>query len=207
MSKSSFFQPDAKPRSVAVIQEIEGQTAAEVVIALRRHSGSYLHADLLFGFLFSVAALAVLVFSPVAFRAEAIPLDLAISFGLGALLCWEIEPLRRLLSGRKRMAENVARGARAAFHDLGVSRTSGRWGVLVYLSLYERRVEVLPDVGLDVSALGAEWNRAVERLEAAVQRQDFQAFLEAMKPLGPMLGKLHARREDDVNELPDEMDA
>ena len=54
--------------------------------------------------------------------------------------------------------------ARAAFVDQGISRTRGRTGILVFVSLFEREVEVVADVGVDPVLLGEDWTRAVAAL-------------------------------------------
>jgi putative membrane protein len=101
----------------------------------------------------------------------------------------------------------VRSAARAAFVDLGISRTSGRWGVLVYVSILERAAEVVPDLGVDLGMMGEEWTRAVKAIHVAAARLDFEAFKAAALALGPVLGKAHPHRDDDVNELPDEVSA
>jgi putative membrane protein len=100
---------------------------------------------------------------------------------------------------------NVDRAARAAFFDLGISRTSGRSGILVYVSLFERRCVVLTDIGLAPSLLEPGWAAAQSELALTVKRRDWAAFHRTLESLGPVLGRAYPRSEDDVNELPDEV--
>ena len=154
-----------------------------------------------------MAALAAMLLVSKSFRLWAVPLDLVVAFAVGAFVCSSSPSLRRLLTRPSRRREFVRGAAKAAFVDLGISRTSGRWGVLVFLSMLERDAEVVPDSGIDLAAMGEEWTAAVSALRAAVARMDFALFHEKLLALGPLLGKAHPRRDDDVNELPDEVSA
>jgi uncharacterized membrane protein len=60
-------------------------------------------------------------------------------------------------------------------------------------------------VGVDPVVLGAPFADALRSLEAALlSRTGFPTFLEALRSLGPILGRALPRQADDVNELPDE---
>ena len=207
MSERAFFDADAKTRTVAVVQAIEEQTSAEIVVALRKSSGYYRHADYLCGLGVAVAAVVAVVLVPEPMNPLMLPLDVLLSFALGAAFCARFATIRRLLTRPRRRRENVRTAARAAFHDLGVSRTTGRWGVLVFLSMLERDLEVVPDVGIDLEALGEEWTGTVEAMRQSMRAADFERLLEATRGLGPLLARLHPVRDDDVNELPDELSA
>lgn len=207
MAQRAFFAPDAKTKTVEVVQEIERQTSAEVVVALRKSSGDYRHADYLFGFAVALATLVAVVLIPKSMNALAVPLDALAMFVVGAVVCARFPSLRRLLTRSRRRRERVRSAALVAFHELGVSRTSGRWGVLVYLSILERDAEIVADVGIDEASLGGEWKKAVAELRAAMKGLDFERVLGAMRALGPILASVHPVRSDDVNELPDELSA
>ncbi|HCF58085.1 MAG TPA: hypothetical protein DFS52_08845 [Myxococcales bacterium] len=207
MSQRAFFAPDAKTKTVEVVQEIERQTSAEVVVALRKSSGYYRHADYLFGFAVALATLVAVILVPEPLSALAVPLDALVMFVLGAAFCAQFFGLRRLLTGTRRRRENVRAAALVAFHELGISRTTGRWGVLVYLSILERDAEIVVDAGIDEASLGDDWQRAVAELRAAMGALDFPRVLGAMRALGPVLASAHPVGDDDVNELPDELSA
>jgi putative membrane protein len=202
-----FFSDEARARARDAVVDVESHTSAELVIAVRAESGSYRDADYLSGALLALALLLVLLFHPYPFETLLWPLELAAAFALGALLCSRVPPLRRALVSRARRREAAQVRARAAFVDMGISRTRGRNGVLVFVSLFEHAVEVVPDVGVDVKALGEGWDEALAAMRAAVApREDFGALLAAVKRLGPVLGATMPRAEDDVNELPDQME-
>lgn len=205
MSEGDFFGDEAKRAAAASVRQVEAQTSAEVVVAVRKRSGQY--GVLAYHFGAGLAALVVLyaLVAPEVYSLGAIALDGLLAFALGALIAANFDTLPRLLSRRTTLTENVNRAARAAFFDLGISRTSGRSGILVYVSLFERRCAVLPDIGIDPARLEPGWLAASRGLEQAVKRRDLPAFREALESLAPALGRAYPRSEDDVNELPDEV--
>jgi len=207
MAERTFYEEKSRQEATLAVKAIESQTAAEIVVALRKSSGYYRAADFACGCLLALLALGAMLLVPRSFRMWAVPIDLLVAFAIGVAMSAGSSTLRRLLTRPSRRREFVRGAARTTFMDLGVSRTSGRWGVLVYLSMLERDAEIVPDVGIDLPAMGEEWARAVATLREAMGRMDFAAFHTALLALGPILGKAHPRREDDVNELPDEVSA
>ncbi|UQA56564.1 hypothetical protein [Polyangium aurulentum] len=208
MSARHFLLPAARDAVASAVRDLEMKTSAEVVVAVRPVSGHYRHTDYLVGYVLALGALSVFLFHPEPFAYDVFPLEMTAAFAFGALVCANLAPLRRALTARKLLDESVRRAARAAFVDLGVSRTQGRTGLLVYVSTFERRVEIVADCGVDLAALGADFEASRARLERAVAREvDFERFLEALGALGEALGKALPRAANDVNELSDEVRA
>lgn len=204
MSTRAFFDDAAKAAVRKAIERVESQTSAELVVAVRRQAGqSYREADLGFGAIVALASLAFVLFVDKEFATTWIPFDVAVAFVAGALFCRYTLALRRLLTPSARRQEETHRAACAAFHEMRIGRTSGRNGILVLVALFERKVAVVPDVGVDPALLRgcvASLERAVDRLDP-----DFPAFVAALESIGPALASAMPRREDDVNELPDDM--
>jgi len=206
---ATSFLDDAGKRALgAAITSIEGASSVEVVVAVRRQSGTYLHADLLAGALALVATLAFLLYAPWPFSYEAFLVDPLL---VGVFAGWVVARTpraRRALSPRKLRTSQVTTGAHAAFHEKEVGLTRRRTGMLVYVSLLERELRVLPDRAI-VDAMAPEaWRAHVDAMSATVARGAGAAALAAeltalAKPLGECLPRAH----DDVNELPDDVDA
>jgi putative membrane protein len=206
MSESSFYEDRAKRAAKAAVEGIEAQTSAEIVVCLRGASDHYREADYLFGFLVSLATLVTMLYVERDFVLGSFPVGVVAGFLGGTLASAHVAQIRRLLLFPARKLAAVRLCARAAFHDQGVSRTRHRTGILLYISMFERRVEVLPDVGIEAAHLGPDWKAAVATLEGSLAPSpDFDRFLAAVRALGPILGRSLPRTEDDVNELPDEV--
>jgi putative membrane protein len=205
MPRHSFHEEQAKRRIADAVAEIERQSSAEVVIAVRPSSGFYRHADYLFGFALMFADLLLFLFYPRSMRVDTFPLEALLVFWVGATVSAWSPPLRRLLSGRSLMARNVERAARATFVDMGVSATKQRRGILVYVSLFERAAHVVSDVGVVETRLGEPWLKARQKLEHALEpTPDVERFAAALAALAKPLTRELPVQPGDVNELPDE---
>jgi len=207
MSERAFYLAESKARVNLAVREVEAQTSAELVVAVRHSSDAYRDLDYLIGFLTSLAALGALLFSDVPYRVDWMPADVVIAFILGAVAARHAPPLRRVVLGRRRAKIRVETAARAVFYDRGITHTHRRTGILVFVSTFERQVSVLVDVGVDTAAVGEPWNLAVRALENAIAGLDFERFVAALRSFGPALAGALPQQEGDVNELPDEVDA
>lgn len=205
MSEKDFFREQAKRRTARSVKAVEALTSAEVVVAVRRRSGDYRVGAYHFGIAVAGLVVGYLLVAPQVFSVGAIALDGCAAFLASLVVARNIEPVGRCLVRRSRRRASIETAARAAFYELGISKTSGRNGVLVFVSTFERDVVVLPDIGIDVEALGAPWTGACAGLERAVRQRDLSAFLLALESLGPILGERMPRMANDVNELDDEV--
>jgi putative membrane protein len=199
----AFFDDATKARTAEAVKTLEAGTSAEVVVTVRGTSGHYRHADYLVGFLLAMATLIAMLYVEMEFPLEAFPVDVFLSFLVGTFLSASVPFVRRLFLSRRFQQEAVQMAARATYVDLGITQTSRRTGILVFVSLFERRVELLADVGVDIAALNPEWEEARGKLAAAVSSESPEPFFEALKLLGVALARVLPRAEDDVNELPD----
>lgn len=205
MSAKEFLEPDARKRVAEAIAAVEQQTAAEVVVAVRKTSGHYRHTDYLLGSLCALVGLLVFLFHPAPFEEDLFPVAELALFLTGVALSVAISPLRRLLTSGSLRSSNVATAGRAAFYELGIGRTRQRTGILVYVSLFEREALVLADSGVEPEKLGEGWSEAVRMIEASVREGGMAQLLAGLGRLGAPLGKALPRAADDVNELPDEV--
>lgn len=205
MGQGAFFRDEAKKKAAETVKAVEAQTSAEVVIAVRKRASDYRAADYHFGLVLLALSVIYMLVSPQIFEIETIVMEGFGAFVVGTLLSANVAPVRRLLLRGKLLAENVQTAAHATFFELGISRTSGRNGILVFLSAFEKKCAVVPDIGIDPSKLGSEWKDAVGAIEGAAGKLDLDAFLKSVEKLGPVLGKTMPRQADDVNELPDEV--
>ena len=182
------------------VRDIEGRSAAEIMVDVRARSGSYAQADSRFGALLAFVSLAVLVFMPWVVPPITV-LVASVAFYLGGLaISRHSASVRRLFTTRRERLEVVRTHAAAAFHQRGIANTSGETGVLLYVSLLERRIEVLADRGLLARVNAIEWNAVVEELHRGGEI-DPEVVLAALRALGAILAR-HIPA-DDAN--PDEL--
>lgn len=202
MTRAKFDQP-ACDSLAECVKAIENNTDAELVIVVRGVSGNYRHADYLFGALVAFAGLLVLLFLPVDFHTYWVPIDVAVLFAGSARLCSRSKILRRLLTTPKYRAAVVRTGAAAMFYEAGIANTNAEMGILVYLSLLERRLELIADRGVLKAVPPLEWNQILFELKEAGRNPDVPTFLQALRNLGALLGKHLPATGENPNELPD----
>jgi putative membrane protein len=201
-----FLTQDAKRALSAAVHAVESACGAELVIAVRRRSGSYLDGALAGAIAGGLAALAFLLFSPWDFRLEYFLIDPVIFGLLGGVVVSRSPALLRLLTGRRSRQLRVGMAARATFVDKHVHRTSRRTGILLYVSLLEREAELVTDSGIDAAVATPAWQQAVAGLQEAVRRgEDGVAVAARVRALAPVLAPVCARVENQVNELADEV--
>ena len=185
------------------IQEIERSTDAELVIVVRARSANYSHADYLFGFCVAFVILVFLIFSPFSFPEFLVPIDIALAFVIGALISWKSNSIRRLFS-REKFRKNAVRTAAAAmFYEAGIANTNAEMGVLIYLSLLEKRLELIADRGVLKKVPAQDWNQQIFELHQVGQNPEPKTFQAAIEEFGKVLAAHVPATGENPNELPD----
>lgn len=185
------------------VAEIEIHTAAELVIVVRARSGHYDHADYLAGALLAFVGLLFLLFSPIEFSQYWVVIDVVLLFVLGAFVSAKTEAIRRLLTSKRFRESAVRSGAAAMFYEAGIANTNSELGVLVYLSLLERRLELIADRGVLRAVPALEWNECLFELHEAGSKPEVEGMRKAMRLLGALLAAYIPATDDNPNELPD----
>src|SRR4030095_3417061 len=153
------FDNNAGQTLAQCVKEIENATDAELVIVVRRVSGSYAQADYLFGFLLALLVLLFLLFSRYSFHTYWVPIDVVLFFVGGAFISSRSNFLRRVFTREKFRSQTVRTAAAAMFYEAGIANTNAEMGLLIYLSLLERKLELIADRGVLKKVPAQEWNR------------------------------------------------
>jgi putative membrane protein len=201
-----FLDAAARAAFERAIQTIEGTSAVEVVIAVRRRSASYLHAHVVVGVIAAFAGLAVMLFADHGFALTSILIDPFVVGGLAGAVVQRLPDVQRWLTPAAIRRRAVARAARATFLERGVHNTRERSGILVYLSWLERDIALIADSGLarrlSTDALASAEQALIREIPAGGT-----AVAGALARLAPALTAAMPHRDDDLNELPDAIDS
>lgn len=123
----------------------------------------------------------------------------------GALLVVFVPAFARLFLRPPRRDIEVRRYAESLFLERELFKTRDRNGVLLLVSLFERKVEILPDVGFRDRVTEADWNAVLARmtplLRDARPADALQQGLAAVEAL--LAAKGFRARPGADNELPD----
>lgn len=201
--KRAKFDDAARMALTDCVRKIETATDAELVLIVRARSGTYGQADYLFGALLAFAGLLFLLFSPFDFHQYWVAIDIALLFALGTFFASRSSSLRRLLTNRKHRSEAVRRGAAAMFYEAGIANTSAEMGVLIYVSVLERGLELIADRGVLKSVPALAWNQVLFELHEAGRKPEPQTLLAGLENLGALLAKHLPATGENPNELPD----
>ncbi len=107
-----------------------------------------------------------------------------------------LAPLMHGISPRQR--------ARDVFAQLHVWDTEHNSGVLIYLQLVDRRIEIVADRGISARVAQAEWDAICRRMESSFKQGEFEAgSLKAIEEITGLLVMHFPPRGDNPNELPD----
>lgn len=216
MNAKRFLTKDGIERVRGAIAQVERRTSAEFVCAVATESGRYDRAESIWGLLFGLVGMTLVSagsaaaiqgtgsWSSGAYFASSVKiLGVIGGFVLGSIMASVIRPLRMLLVSRSEMEAEVARAAAYVFGLGRLRATQGGSGVLVYVSLCERRVVVLADEAaakvVGQAGLDAARDAAVACLKEGRHEETFIAAISSIE--GALAEKLPAR--DGVNELPD----
>jgi len=194
-----------------LIAETEKHTRTQIVLAVIQRSDSY--AELpwkAFALGASLAGLLVLIlnlpfydWNPQMTALTSVVITLGIGAAL-ALLTVLIPGFAKWFLSEERADVEVRQYAQSQFLDRELFATSNRTGILLMISLFERKIVILPDKGLD-NHLSLE---SLQRIIAVMtpllkQKQINLAFTTGLEKLSQILGS--AVKGSGKDELPDEI--
>ena len=123
-----------------------------------------------------------------------------------ALLILKWMPLRLLLTPAATKHRRVRRRAIAIFQAAAAGRTTGRTGILIYLSLAERRAEIIADEAILKVTDDHTWGEAMTELLANVRAGRVgDVIAAAVERVGVVLAEHFPRSAADLNEIPDKL--
>lgn len=216
MADDPLFTDAERERIREAVAAAEMRTAGEIVPYVVRASGSYPVA--IWRGASAGALLAALLGLAIAwgydgwslgwlYSAWGMALAIAVGGVVGAVLSATAAPLRRRLAGGNQLDETVHRRSAVAFLEEEVFDTRDRTGILLFVSLFEHRIEVVGDTGINAKVEPGEWDEVVARLRAGVIQDDLAGgIVEAVGLCGDLLHRRGVEaRPDDTDELPDDV--
>jgi putative membrane protein len=105
-----------------------------------------------------------------------------------------------------RVSEVVRQQAMRIFYERGLHRTRDGNGILIFISLLERKVWILGDRGINTVIPPERWVALASSLSSGIrQGQLTETLVDVIAEMGDVLRQHFPSRHDDVNELPDLM--
>ena len=123
-----------------------------------------------------------------------------------ALLILKWMPLRLALTPAATKHRRVRRRAVTVFRAAAERRTVGRTGILIYLSMGERRAEIVADEAILKVTDDSTWGDAMAALVEQVREgRPGDGICAAIERVGAVLTEHFPRSADDANEIPDKL--
>lgn len=203
------FTPQQELEILEAVKKAEAQTSGEIVPVLVQKSADYIDVNLKLAFfgLFTGTGMALFLFviHPWSDSYRLLFLHQLAGMFFGWSL-GHFAPITRWVAGKKRMAYESHETAMANFLNLGVSNTEKRTGVLIFLSLLEKRVEIIGDLGIHKAVGQGFWSVQVGELIRGIQSDNLpKALSKVIEEIGAKLHEHFPRSADDKNELPDHL--
>jgi len=206
-----LFSEADRGRVRDAVREAERGTSGEVVVVVTEASDE--HESARWRLAFALAGLVLVAdigyrhFASfwIPWNPDGVWLAAAVAAGFGfTVTAWP--PLRRALAGRAAVGRAVRRAAEAAFAREGVFETRDRTGMLIFLSLLEHQVVVLPDVGIAAKAPEGAWAGVVRGIVLGMKAgHPAEALVAAVRSCGEILRAAgFTARPEDQNEILDE---
>jgi putative membrane protein len=208
----------------AAIAEAEGKSSAEIVAVVSELSDPYHDVALHWAVLALIAVLAWAAACPTClnwwmdlflggWRPEpslretlTFLLILAVLKFTAVLLILKYMPLRLALTPGATKTRRVRRRAVALFRTGAEQRTVGRTGVLIYLSLRERRAEIVGDEAITKITTPETWGEAMAALIVEVRAgRPGDGIVAAVQRVGAVCAEHFPRSDEDINEIPDKL--
>jgi len=123
-----------------------------------------------------------------------------------ALLILKWMPLRLALTPAATKQRRVRRRAFVVFKAAAEKRTAGRTGILIYLSMAERRAEIVADEAILKVTDDHTWGEAMAALVGEVREgRAGDGIVAAIERVGTVLAEHFPRTDEDINEIPDKL--
>ncbi|MFN7498995.1 MAG: TPM domain-containing protein, partial [Hyphomonadaceae bacterium] len=102
--------------------------------------------------------------------------------------------------------QQVHRAARDQFLAHGLQQTTGKTGVLIFVSLAEHQAEIIADTGIYTKVSRDVWRDVIGKLVTAAREQALgRGLIAAIEDSATILSVHFPRRDDDVDELPNKV--
>jgi putative membrane protein len=197
---------------------VESVSSGEVLTAVIKESADYAFPELLFslagGFVYYLIAMFFYgdiesLVSSAFWNPE--PWHVTAFFGASSLavigilyILSNIPGVDRLIVPKAVVRRNVHRRALVHFTESGAVNTRDRTGILFFISLRERQVEIIADEGINSKVDPEDWKAILNILLAEIKKGNAAEGLErAIMDCSRILEKHFPVKNNDINELPD----
>lgn len=209
-----MFTDADRERIKQAVEQAEAGTSGEIVPMVVAASARYREAGFRTGLILAWLTLAILLTVEISWlpwgwhagNAGLLLLGVILAYGIGEWLGRFPSVIRLVVSG-DRMAQKVRLRAEQLFYQQSLHHTRAGTGILILVSLLERRVQVLADRGINERVPSGTWDNLVRGIIGGIHHgRATDAICEAIVRCGAFLAEVAPSRPgDNPNELPDQL--
>lgn len=199
---AGFLTDSDKQKIKEAVKDAEKTTSGEIVPMIVSHSYSYplanMRSGLIFGLVFGIAYALI-------FKDENLWIFLAV-FMIALIIIHKliefIPPLKRIFISKKEIDEEVQEAAITCFYENELYKTRDETGILIFISVFEKKVWLLADKGINSKIDTDEWQNIVNEIIKGIKSgKQTEAIIDAVKKVGEKLSQHFPIKKDDTNEL------
>lgn len=217
MKVEKYLPPSSQEKITKAVSEAEKKINAEIVPVFMISSDDYAEAKLRGAILTAtVFALSVLLYDHLMGWYQFFLLKndwlFVSSIGaggvLGYILFGYVPALKKLMVGKQKLQMRSAAMAERVFGEYKLFETKSRTGILIFVSLFEHTIEILPDKGLKEKIADDEWQKVINEMKPSLRAKKFDAaFVQSISKITEILvtNKMERAPGSDSNELPDHL--
>lgn len=204
----TFLTDDERAQVTAAVKEAEKLTAGEIVVMIISASYHYPMANIIGATIFGLPL--ALIFATL--TGEWLWIGgqnmwlllgfLTVFFILFHEIVKRTLWLKRRFISEREFKEEVEEAAITHFFNQGLYRTRDETGVLVLISVFERKVWVLADKGINAKVHEGQWDNIVKMIVDGIkQKRQTEAICKAVEKIGHLLNEHFPIKPDDTDEL------
>ncbi|MDE2262476.1 MAG: TPM domain-containing protein [Gammaproteobacteria bacterium] len=198
------FSADDKARITAAIHAAEKSTSGEFVAVVARASDHYVLLPLLWSAILALLFPGACLLAGSSIRWVHLYQIQLLTFIALAILLLSVPGLHLRLIPRRVKHARAGRLAKAQFYSQGVQLTRHHSGVLFFVSLAERYVEIVADKGIHEKLGEAHWKGIIDEFVDRVRRgQVVDGFVDAIGACGAAMAEHYPPDPGDTSELSD----
>jgi putative membrane protein len=205
---NSFLSESDRQKIDAAVKTAEEKTSGEIVPMVISAAYHYPMADVIGAAAFAIP-MGIVLTHLLGHWLWIGDRNLWLFLGVGAvlfiffhILVGRIPALKHRFISQREMEEEVQEAAVTRFFGQGLHRTRDETGVLILISVFERKVWVLADRGIDAKVREGQWEEIVAMITDGIrQNRPAEAICRAVEQVGELLAGHFRVKPDDTNEL------
>ncbi len=203
-----FLSKQDREKINSAVKEAEKHTSGEIVPMIVSRSYHYPMSDVIGGIAFAFPLSLILTYFIGGWLWIG-DFNLWLFLGLIAILFTVFHQiirhsrgLKRLFISEREIDEEVEEAAITSFFREGLYRTRDETGILILISVFERKVWMLADRGINEKVKEGQWDEIVSMIiEGIKNNNQADAICKAVDEIGRILREHFPIKADDTNEL------